>query len=158
MLHADVRRDGRWVCFGLNGGHVQVFDARTGKLVWKNPSASMGERGRFTQDGRWLVSDYRACRVGDWEARVVLDPSQTGTLYDVSPDSRLVLLGTTEGYARLVEIATGRELVRIEPPDGRLGLMAFTPDGTRLLELCSDGLRVWDLRRSRRELARDGLD
>jgi tetratricopeptide (TPR) repeat protein len=158
MLHADVSRDGRWACFGINAGYVQVFDARTGKRVWESSSAGLGERGRFTPDGRWLVSDYRACRVGDWEARVVLDPSRTGTLYDVSPDSRLVLLGTTEGYARLVEIATGRELVRIEPPDGSLGLMTFTPDGTRLLEPCGGGLRVWDLRRIRRELARYGLD
>jgi tetratricopeptide (TPR) repeat protein len=64
----------------------------------------------------------------------------------------------TEGYARLVEIATGHELVRIEPPDGAIGPMTFTPDGTRLLQKCGDGLRVWDLRRLRSELARYGLD
>jgi tetratricopeptide (TPR) repeat protein/WD40 repeat protein len=158
MMHAEVSRDGRWACFGINSSHFQVFDARTGKLAWNSFAAGVGVRGQFTPDGRWLVSDYVACRVGNWEARVVLDPSRTGTLCDVSPDSRLALLGTTEGYTRLVEIATGRELVRIEPPDGRGGRMTFTPDGTRLLEQCGAGLRVWDLRRIRRELARYGLD
>src|SRR5262249_10431148 len=157
MMDADVSRDGRWACFGINSSHVQVFDARTGELAWDGAAAGLGVRGRFTPDGRWLVGDFQACRVGDWEARVVLNPSRTGTLCDVSPDSRLALLGTTEGYARLVEIATGRELVRIEPPDGPPGRMSFTPDGLRLVEPCAGGLRVWDLRRIRPELAKYGL-
>jgi tetratricopeptide (TPR) repeat protein len=88
----------------------------------------------------------------------VLDPSRTGTFWDVSPDSRLALICMSEGYARLIEIATGRELVRIEPPDGSLRPMTFTPDGTRLLEPCNEGLRVWDLRRIRRWLAELGVD
>src|SRR5262249_16851301 len=96
MMHPDVSRDGRWGCFGVNSSHFQVFDTRTGKLAWNSFSARVGERGRFTPNGRWLVSDYQACRVGDWEARVVLDPSRTGTLFDVSPDSQLALLGMTE--------------------------------------------------------------
>jgi tetratricopeptide (TPR) repeat protein len=153
---ADVSRDGRWVYF--HGSRVKVFDGRTGKLAWEDSPDHAGWPGRFTPDRRWLVCGYRAFRVGDWGTSVVLDPSRTGTLWDVSPDSRLALLGTTEGYARLVEIATGRELVRIEPPDGSLGEMKFTSDGTRLVEPCGVGLRVWDLGRIRRRLAEYGLD
>jgi tetratricopeptide (TPR) repeat protein len=115
-------------------------------------------RGRFTPDGRWLVCSHRAFRVGEWETSVVLDPSRTGELRDVSSDSQLALLRANEGYARLVEIATGRELVRIEPPDGSLGAMKFSHDGTRLLEPTSAGLRIWDLLRIRRQLAHYGLD
>ncbi|MHB1422678.1 MAG: protein kinase domain-containing protein [Gemmataceae bacterium] len=158
MNTADVSRDGRWVCFGIYPSRVKVFDGRTGKQVWQDSPDHGGPRGIFTQDGRWLVCSFRAFRVGDWETSVVLDPSRTGALWDVSPDSRLALLGTSEGYARLIEIATGRELVRIESPDGSLGEMKFTPDGTRLLEPTSVGLRVWDLRRIRRQLANYGLD
>jgi serine/threonine protein kinase/tetratricopeptide (TPR) repeat protein/WD40 repeat protein len=154
---ADVSLDGRWVCFGAHGGRASVFDGSTGQRVWED-SSGMGEGGKFTPDGAWLVGSFRACRVGDWGTNVVLDPSYTGALWDVSPDSRLALLGTSEGYARLVEIATGRELVRVEPPDGSLGQMTFTPDGTRLLEPCGAGLRVWDLGRIRRRLADLGLD
>ena len=160
MNGADVSRDGRWVCFNVHPTHVKVFDGRTGKLVWENSLDHGGPGGRFTPDGRWLVCNHRAFRVGDWGTSVVLDPSRTGGLRDVSPDSRLALIGTfeVEGYARLIEIETGRELVRIEPPDGSLGEMKFTSDGTRLLEPCGKGLRVWDLRRIRRRLAELGLD
>jgi hypothetical protein len=158
MTAADVSRDGRWVCFGRHASHMEVFDGRTGRQVWEDAHDHGGWGGRFTPDGRWLVGCFRAFRVGDWETSVVLDPSRTGSLYDVSPDSRLALIGMHEGYARLVEIATGRELVRIEPPDLSLGVMTFTPDGARLLEPCGSGLRVWDLRRIRRRLAEFGLD
>jgi tetratricopeptide (TPR) repeat protein len=127
-------------------------------MVWEDSPDHGGPGARFTPDGRWLVCSHRAFCVGDWGTSVVLDPSRTGELWDVSSDSRLALISTTEGYARLVEIATGRELVRIEPPDGSLGHMAFTYDGTRLLEPFSGGLRVWDLHRIRRRLAEYGLD
>jgi tetratricopeptide (TPR) repeat protein len=157
MSGADVSRDGRWACFCVHNSHMRVFDGHTGRQVWEDSSRVMGH-GRFTPDGRWLVGSYRACRVGDWSRGVVLDPSRTGSLWDVSPDSRLALIGMTEGYARLVEIATGREFVRIEPPDGLLGRMSFTADGTRLLEQCKAGLRIWDLRRIRGKLAEFGLD
>lgn len=135
-----------------------VFDGHTGQLVWENSHDRMSPVEKFTPDGRWLVGSHRAYRVGDWATSVVLDPSGRGALFALSPDSRLALIGMSEGYARLVEIATGRELVRIEPPDTSLGEMTFTPDGTRLLEPCDVGLRVWDLRRIRNQLAGFGLD
>jgi tetratricopeptide (TPR) repeat protein/WD40 repeat protein len=158
MGEAHVSRDGHLVCFGVHASQVMVFDGRTGQQVWADSRNHGGPYGKFTADGRWLVGDWRAFPVGNWETSVVLDPSHTGSLSDVSPDSRLALIAMAEGYARLVEIATGRELVRIEPPDGSLGVMTFTPDGTHLLESYSAGLRVWDLRRIRRRLAEYGLD
>ena len=82
----------------------------------------------------------------------------TGFLQDVAPDSRTALLSTTEGYCRLVEIATGRELAHIEAPEGGLGPLAFSTDGTRLVEPSTEGLRVWCLPRIRVRLAELGLD
>jgi eukaryotic-like serine/threonine-protein kinase len=158
MWGADVSRDGRWVCFSVHSGRMVVFDGTTGQRVWEDATGNMGDHGKFTPDGRWLVGKNSACRVGEWGTSVVLNPSHTGDLWDVSPDSRLALIGMPEGYARLVEIATGRELVRIEPPDGSLKDTAFTPDGTRLLERTDAGLRVWDLSRIRGRLAENGLD
>jgi tetratricopeptide (TPR) repeat protein/WD40 repeat protein len=157
MDRAAVSPDGRWACFGVHeSGNCLVYDIRAAALVWEK--GGCGFSARFTPDGRWLVADWGAYRVGDWDNQVVLDASHTGFVHDVSPDSLTALLSTTEGYARLVEIATGRELVRIEAPEGGLGETSFTPDGTRLLEVSNEGLRVWDLRRIRARLAEMGLD
>ncbi len=159
---AAVSSDGRWTCFGTHTGLSRVYDTRSCALVWEDTQSRIGSPesngARFTNDGRWLVGNWGACPIGDWGNPVVLDQSRTASLNDVSPDSRTALLSTTEGYARLVEIATGRELVRIEAPEGGLGAAAFSRDGTRLLEPSSHGLRIWDLRRIRARLAELGLD
>ncbi len=158
MAGAAVSPDGRWVYFDVHGGHALVYDSRTGRLAWEDTKGSLGGAARFTSDGCWLVGSWAACRVGKWDNPVILDPSRSGTVFDVSPDSTTAILSTTEGYARLVEITTGRELVRIEAPEGGLGSVSFSRDGTRLLEPMSEGLRVWDLRRIRARLAELRLD
>jgi hypothetical protein len=67
-------------------------------------------------------------------------------------------MGQPDGIYRLVELATGRELARLEDPEQNTGPAVFTPDGTRLVVSAADGLRVWDLRRLRAGLTRLGLD
>src|SRR5262249_22788949 len=74
----------------------------------------------------------------------------------ISPDSRLVVLGQTDGVYRLVELTTGREVARLEDPEQIPGAAVFTPDGTRLVVVATDGLRVWDLRRIRGGLGQLG--
>ena len=62
---------------------------------------------------------------------------------------------------RLVEIATGRTLARLESPDlCGVQAVAFSPDGSRLVVTTNDGpaAHVWDLRLIRRRLAAMGLD
>jgi tetratricopeptide (TPR) repeat protein len=76
----------------------------------------------------------------------------------VSSDNRLAVLAQTGGVYRLVELATGRELARFEDPDQFEGRALLTPDGTRLVLGTNNGLRVWELRRIRRELAKVDLD
>jgi hypothetical protein len=68
------------------------------------------------------------------------------------------VLGIPDGVYRLVELATGRELARLEDPEQIAAPAVFTPDGTRLVTSATDGLRVWDLRGIRAELTKLGLD
>jgi serine/threonine protein kinase/WD40 repeat protein len=153
----SVSPDGRWVACGPRNERVNVYEAATGRRVWQSP-ADHQDYSRFSPDGRWLVTDSdggRAYRVGTWESGPQLGP---GTPWDVSPDGRLVVVGQTDGIYRLVELATGRELARLEDPEQIAAPAVFTPDGTRLVVAAADGLRVWDLRRLRAELARLGLD
>jgi serine/threonine protein kinase/WD40 repeat protein/tetratricopeptide (TPR) repeat protein len=156
MNWAGVSPDGNWVAFGRHVNRVNVYEAATGRRVWQSP-ADRHDYCRFSPDGRWLVTENdggRAYAVGTWKPGPRLGP---GTPWDVSRDG-LVVLGLPDGVYRLVELATGRELARLEDPDQTAGAAVFTPDGTRLVVNARDGLRVWDLRRIRAELVKLGLD
>jgi serine/threonine protein kinase/WD40 repeat protein len=156
MTWASVSPDGCWVAFGHHADRVRAYEAATGQPVWQSP-ADGHNYCRFTSDGPWLLTDNdgsRAYTVGTWEPGPRLGP---GCPWDLSPDG-LVVLGLTDGIYRLVERATGREVARLQDPEQKAGAAVFTPDGTRLVIGAKDGLRVWDLRRIRAELAKLGLD
>ena len=153
-----VSPDGRWVaCVLPYPGVVNVYEAATGQRVWQSPKDSTAYL-RFSPDGRWVVTGNdggRAYRVGTWQPGPRLGP---GAPLDISPDSRLVVLGLADGTYRLVELATGRELARLEDPEQLAASASFTSDGTRLVVSAAYGLRVWELRRIRKELVKLGLD
>jgi serine/threonine protein kinase/WD40 repeat protein len=157
MTCATVSPDGRYVAFGQHGTRVNVYEAATGQRVWQSPGDGR-DYCRFTPDGRFLVTDDgggRAYTIGSWEPGNQFGP---GVPWDVTWDSGQVVLGQTDGVYRLVELATSRELARLEDPERNAGPAMFTPDGTRLVVAAKDGLRVWDLRRIRAELVKLGLD
>jgi hypothetical protein len=157
LLFTDVSSDGRFVAFGGFLPRGNVYEATTGRLAWQS-RADDHTYCRFSRDGCWLVTDndgVRAYRVGTWEPGPRLGP---GAPSDISPDGRLVVLQLPEVVYRLVEIATGRELARLEDPEQIAEPAVFTPDGTGLIVGAMDGLRIWDLRRIRGELTKLGLD
>ena len=164
MDWCDVSPDGRWVAFGVHTQQVNVYDAATGRGEWQS-SADGHDYCRFSSNGRWLLTDNdggRAYAVGTWKPGPRLGP---GRPWDVSPDGRLVVVSQPDGVNRLVELATGRELAKLEDPARIAGPAVFTSDGTRLVVAVyeqanyeADGLRVWDLRRIRAELVNLGLD
>jgi serine/threonine protein kinase/WD40 repeat protein len=153
---ASVSPDGRWTAFAEHLGPAKVFEAATGKLVWQSPRRAAW--CRFSGDGRWLLTGRDpgvGYAVGTWEAGPELGP---GALNDCTADNMLAVLDLGSGVYRLVEMASGRELARLEDPDQFAGCVRFTPDGTRLVAQASNGLRVWDLRRIRQQLTELGLD
>src|SRR5262249_27256172 len=107
----------------------------------------------------WLATDVDGGRLyatGTWQPGPELGP---GTPWDVTSD--LAALGQTNGIYRLVELATGHELARLEDPEQNTGWAwaTLTPDGTKLVVAAAkNGLRVWELRRLRAALAKLGLD
>jgi WD40 repeat protein/tRNA A-37 threonylcarbamoyl transferase component Bud32 len=147
----SVSPDGRWVAFGEHMNRIVVFEAATGRRVWQSP-ADQHSLCRFSADGRWLVTDVAGGRLyatDTWEAGPSCGP---GSPLDATAE--LVVLGLPSGIYRLVELETGRELARLEDPEQIAGAAAFTPDGVRLVVAARNGLRVWELRRIRAELAR----
>jgi WD40 repeat protein len=152
----SVSPDGRWVAFGVPPYGIKVYESATCERMWQSPP-DRHYHCCFSPDSQHLVTDNggRAYKVGTWEPGPHLGP---GVPWDVSPDNRIVVLGQEDGVYRLVELATGHELARLEDPDQNAGAALFTPDGMRLVVAAKDGLRVWDLRRIRAELVKLGLD
>jgi serine/threonine protein kinase/WD40 repeat protein len=151
----SVSPDGRWVAFAGPHGPIYVYEAATTRRVWESPGGQ-GTHFLFSPDGRWLVTNVdggRLYAVATWESGPRLGP---GTPWDVT--SELAVLGLTNGVYRLVGLATGRELARLEDPEQNTGQAAFTPHGAKLVVVARNGLRVWDLRRIRAELANLDLD
>jgi tetratricopeptide (TPR) repeat protein/serine/threonine protein kinase/WD40 repeat protein len=151
-----ISPDGRLVAFTQDLLHpINVYETATRRRVWQSP-ANCGYKCCFSRDCRWLVTDVeggRLYKVGTWEPGPQLGAGQP---WDVTDDLAAFVL--PNGVYRLVELANGRELARLEDPEQITGPAAFTPDGTKLIVTGRDGLHIWDLRAIRRELARLGLD
>jgi tetratricopeptide (TPR) repeat protein len=99
------------------------------------------------------VDGGRLYATGTWKPGPQLGP---GTPWDATAE--LVVMGQADGIYRLVELDTGREVARLEDPEQSVLQATFSPDGTKLVLEARNGLRVWDLRRIRAELAEMGLD
>jgi WD40 repeat protein len=157
---AAVSADGRWVTTGREKvGEIKLWRVADGAFVRR--LTTWGTHPRFSPDGRWLAvggDSGRLYRVDSWEEGPAFQG--VGTF---SPDGTLLSAVSLAGTWQLLDVATGRELVRVAPPsaDGRQVLQTFTADGARLVGV-TDGERgdllVWDLRRLRAGLAERRLD
>jgi serine/threonine protein kinase/WD40 repeat protein/Tfp pilus assembly protein PilF len=162
---ADVSPDGRWVVTGCQHGKgTRIWDARTGALVRELLADEARGGGRFSPTGEWLATGtagrIRLWAVGSWNEGPQLGDIAGGLAF--SPDGKVIALETGQGMVRLVEVATGREVARLEDPNGdRSSDMSFSPDGSQLaVTMGSDSpwIHVWDLRVLREQLVKLGLD
>jgi len=179
--HDDVRNvavspDGRWVVTGRFSypGGAKIWElTRSGepspkgltyKLV-KDLPCGYASKPVFSRDGkRLLTSDGAAIRpirrweVGTWVETPFPEPIE-GLNAAFSPDSKIVVLETGAGVARLIDADTGREYARLEDPSQDRTSPVFTADGTKLV-CAGDGccVHIWSLRAIRRQLAEMGLD
>ncbi len=161
--YATVSPDGRWIVTAVHIhrgglGAVQLWDAQTGRL--ERNLLDRADFPTFSPDGRWLAiggEDAQLFTVGTWTPVRKL----SRWVHTFAPDSRTLVEGTDEPHVlRLVEVATGRELARLEDPElNGADHVLFTPDGSRLITINSQtGIHIWDLRRLRAGLAERGRD
>ena len=115
---------------------------------------------RFSPDGRWLSHGGihgALYAVPTWEPGLKFSGRA-----QFSPDSRLLAVEAGKGVIRLIDIATGADLARLEDPNQDAAhYFLFSPDGTRLVTLGKGkegGIHVWDLRSIRRQLKAFDLD
>jgi WD40 repeat protein len=125
-------------------------------VLWPSPNAiiavQMNEAAQWPagSDGRW-----RRGRI--WRP----DPGETFWVpASLSPDGHWLALPQSGDRIRVLETATGAELVTLEPPKAfGLAFVRFSPDG-RFLAACGsrEQVAIWDLPDLRSELAKLRLD
>jgi WD40 repeat protein len=153
--------DSRWLAAAGMDKQVPVVEVATGQPrfsvrhgSWFNSWAS---GVAFSVDGRWLATCGfdRAARV--WAAdtgrkvREIRQKTSKGNpgagharlqAVAFSPDGRWLATGSADCTARIFEVASGQELLRVTNDPG-VGEVAFSPDGRRLATSGKD-TRIWD--------------
>jgi WD40 repeat protein len=142
-------------------GRIQVWDARTGKLVLDSPGARNAGFWSssdgfyvpgFTPDGKGLVTfDFKArmaklldAASGNILAEYRQPPGWGGTRFAIDPAGQRVFL--TQGAQVTVHDAlTGVQLFRLKDFPGDVTNLAVTADGKRLVTTASKFAYVWDL-------------
>src|SRR5205807_2782771 len=101
--------DSRVLAVAMSGGHVILLDAATGK-----------ERARFLS-----VPIERLFGLDDYYLHT--------TALAFSPDGQWLAGGGDDGYLRIWEVSTRRELHRLHGHEGSTQALAFSADGRRLV-------------------------
>jgi RNA polymerase sigma factor (sigma-70 family) len=112
--------DGKVLAVALTAGEVCLLDAATGK-----------ERGRFAavpNDG--LTSNYPL----------------HATALAFSADGQWLAVGGDDGFLRIFEVSTRRELHRLHGHEDQTQTLAFSADGRRLVSTCGRESILWNLR------------
>jgi hypothetical protein len=146
---------------------VKIWQARTGRLLKELPPAS-NARPCFSPNGRWLAigkldEGVRVWSVEDWREHLCIDGALAAAPKNsvFAPDSKLLAVEDGNGVLRLIDLDEGRTVTRLEDPNQARGrVLAFSPDGTRLIAASNDdqAIHVWDLRALRGRLTELGLD
>jgi WD40 repeat protein len=139
---------------------VDMIQIATGKVVLTKTVHDGYGGVEFSRDGHELVA-LGCCAprstVVAWDTHTGAQLFRHGsgvqvTSFDLSPDARLVAVGTEDGKVLLLNARTGRQDgAPIQVAAGLVGQLAFSPDGTSFAIASNDGTAsLWDLRSRKR--------
>jgi len=135
-------------------GPSQIWDATTGDLVRELPAESRRAYGRYSPDGRRIITGSRLDYIARvWDAadgKLVAElEGHRDEIRSVafSPDGTLIATSSADRTGRIWDAATGALLRTIEGP---VLSMSFSPDGKHVLATGSRYAVIWNIEPDRR--------
>jgi len=89
----------------------------------------------------WNIASHPARRIAVFPADHAFGWATSDSF---SPDGRLLATGAA-GVITVRDARTGKPLRSIQIPNGYNGVLAFSPDGSKLALLAHDGAEIWDI-------------
>lgn len=164
---AAISSDTNWLAMTRPDGTTQVWDLRRHEVVRELGAEEWGPLS-FSPDGRWLVlaseTGYAFYETASWQRRHLIKPDAAAALHPASVafshNGELAALAVSRRLVKIIDPATGREIVTLTPPRPEvITALSFSPDD-RILLVANDQkeTQIWDLRALRQELAALNLD
>ena len=145
MFGVAFSPDGKHLATNVISNQLRLWDISTGQVLWSTQDSGLALWAlAFSPDGQYLVSGNMDGATTLWETKTGEKVRQfTAQGLDeinalaFSPDRKTMLaggltLGSTETFAPLWDVETGREILRIPLPDIVLAV-SFSPDGKYIL-------------------------
>lgn len=139
--------DGKTLASGSDG--VRLWDIATGQQVGRFKHGAFIDAMAFTPDGKVLAAGGE--RAVLWEiatGRELRQLAGAGMVpgLAISADGKLLATGGHDKIVRLWDVASGKELVKLEGHTGQVHAVAFSPDGRYLASGSEDtSILVWDV-------------
>jgi WD40 repeat protein len=129
------------------GGHILIFETETGKEQSKIDFKSRVSDLRYAPNGRILaISAGDTVHLWDVGNRKILREIKNAVApFAFSEDSKFLAAGDRFGAVEVWSVDTGKRVGRHEGHSSRVGAIAFSSKGTRLITGSEDGIAIiWD--------------